>query len=338
LFGSVETYVESARLYGHPLGPPALQRRLGNRDGVRGAAANLVRHLGAGIYVGPTDFSGDQRAAWAVSRAVRKFLDTVGLTDAGTEPRYPDRLLFFSQSGMEELSGFGPVGMLGCLTMLMALVYWRRRSLGWQLAVIALLGIILVSATLAYHPWMNRYLIGWYALATLGFVCVLWESEGIWRRRARWAFGLAVAGSVAAAPLLSFNRGPTAIVAAIRDRERLETSADPVVGRLRERLRVWRAQAPAARIYLVATDESAILPILTDKEIAAIAVTPAVLRQLIQAGRLVPGDLVAAENVALSAPLTRIETVSAPNVFSEHGIISLYIYRVEGAGAAAGTF
>src|SRR4051812_2037515 len=49
LFGSVETYVETARIYGHPLGPPALQRRLGNRDGLRGGVANLVRHLGGGI-------------------------------------------------------------------------------------------------------------------------------------------------------------------------------------------------------------------------------------------------------------------------------------------------
>jgi 4-amino-4-deoxy-L-arabinose transferase-like glycosyltransferase len=329
LFGSVETYVESARIYGDPLGPPPLRHRLSNRDGVRGALANQVRHLAAGVYVGPTDFSEGQASAWAVSGAARKFLNTIGLTDAGIEPRYPDRLLFFSQSGMEELSGFGPVGMFGCLSMLAALFYWRPQSRWWQLSMIGFVGIGIVSATLAYHPWMNRYLIAWYTLATLGFVCALWETDGVWVRRAQWAFGGIIAAWVVATPLLSFNRGPAAIVAAIRDRERLETSADPVIGRLRERLRAWRTQAPAARVFLVATDESVILPVLTDDKIAAIVVTPAILRQLAQAGRLAKGDVVATEGGAPAPGLAEIEAVSAPNVFSENGTSTLHIYRVE---------
>lgn len=329
LFGSVETYVESTRIYGHPFGPPALQRRLSNRDGLRGTAANLVRHLGGGIYFGPTDFSEGQATAWAVAGAVRKALHSAGLEDAGIEPRYPDRTLFFSQSGMEELSGFGPVGMLAGLTMLAAVFWWRPRSRWWQLAMIALAGVVIVSATLAYHRWMNRYLIGWYALATLGLVCALWESEGTWTRRARWAFGLIVVAWVIATPLLSFNRGPAALVAAIWHREQLETGADPVVGRMRERLRAWRTQAPAARIYLVATDESVILPILEDTRIAATVVTPPVLRQLAESGRLAAGDLVAAEGAAPAPGLVAVETVSAPNVFSGNGTVTQYIYRVE---------
>ena len=339
LFGSVETYVESARIYGHPLGPPALQRRLSNRDGVRGGAANLVRHLAGGIYFGPTDFSEGQATAWAVANTVRKFLGATGLEDAGIEPRYPDRTLFFSQSGMEELSGFGPVGMLGCLTMLTAVFYWRPRSRWWQLAITALVGIGIVSMTLAYHRWMNRYLISWYALATIGVVCALWESDGAWSRRARWIFGFVVAAWVIAAPLLSFNRGPAALVAAIRDRERLETSADPVVGRMRERLRVWRAQVPAAGIYLVANDESVILPLLTDKQIAVNVVTPAVLRQLVATGRLARGDLVVAEGSAPAPGLTEVEAVSAPNVFSASDTVTQHIYRVPDApSASVGSF
>ena len=143
-------------------------------------------------------------------------------------------------------------------------------------------------------------------------------------------------GWVIAAPLLSFNRGPAALVAAIRDRERLETSADPVVGRMRERLRVWRAQVPAAGIYLVANDESVILPLLTDKQIAVNVVTPAVLRQLVATGRLARGDLVVAEGSAPAPGLTEVEAVSAPNVFSASDTVTQHIYRVPDAPSASG--
>ncbi len=334
LFGSVETYVETARVYGHPLGPPALQHRLGNRDGLRGGLANLVRHLGGGVYIGPTDFSEGQTAAWAVSGAVRKILGALNLTDMGIEPRYPDRRLFFSQSGLEELSGFGPVGLLAVLTMVLGLFHWRPRSRGWRLAMIALLGITLVSLTLAYHPWMNRYLIGWYALATLGLVCRLWESDGPGCRAARWALGVLVAGGVIAAPLLSFNRRPADLVTAVVDRERLETSAVPVIGKMRERLRVWRDRAPAARIYVVVSDESALLPILEDRKIAAAFVTPAVLHRLAAEGRLVPGDLVVTETATPPPGLAEVEVLSAPNVFSLDGTLSRWIYRVPPVRAA----
>jgi 4-amino-4-deoxy-L-arabinose transferase-like glycosyltransferase len=335
LFGSVETYVESARIYGHPLGPPQLIHRLRNHDGVRGGLANLVRHGAASVYVGPTHFGGGQDAAWALAGAARKALAALGLTDAGTDPRFPDHRLFFTQSGLEELSGYGPIGTLAVAVMLGACFYWRPRAPWWQLAVAALAGFGLVSMTVAYNSWTSRYLVSFYALGTVALVCALWAREDTWRRPLRWAC-LALAGaSVVAAPLLSFNRQPADLLASLMEREQVETGTVPVIGKAREALRRLRALAPASRVYYVVSDESAVLPILADEQLDAVLVTPAVFRRLAEQGSLAPGDLVLQENEAPLPSLALVETVTAPNVFSENLTLTRWIYRVV-APAATG--
>jgi 4-amino-4-deoxy-L-arabinose transferase-like glycosyltransferase len=328
LWGSGETYVESARIYGHPLGPPALVRRLSNQDGLRGGVANLIRHAAGGIYVGPTDFRDGQVAAFTVAAATKDLLDKLGLTGAGAEPRFGDRRQLFSQSGMEELSGFGAVGMLALATILFAGIRWRPRALWWQLAAAAAVGFALVSFTAAFNPWQNRYLISWYALGTLALVCALWQRETPGIRTVRRVFLAIVLGSVVAAPLQSFNRRPADLVAAVADRERLETDALPLLGRTRERLRSLRAQAPGAHVYFVVSDESVVLPILEDAALDALLVTPTQFHQLAAEGRLAAGDLVIQEYDTDQPFLVRVEQVSAPNMFSDHRVLTRWIYRV----------
>lgn len=329
LFGSVETYVESARVYGHPLGPPALLHRLGNHDGVRGGLANLIRHVGESIYVGPTNFADGQTGVTAVSGAAGKVLGWLQLTNAGADPRFGDDKLFFSQSGLEELSGFGPVGMLAVATMLGAVVRWRPRARWWQLAAAALLGFWLVSLAVAYSHWTSRYLITWYALSTLAVVCALWEHETPGSRALRWGFLAVVLAGVIGAPLLSFNRRPVDIVASVVDRERFETGTFPLAGKIRERLRTLRAESPGCRVYFVVSDESVVLPILQDRKLAAVLVRPAYFRQLAEQGRLADGDLVIQENDVPLPYLVRLEEVSAPNVYSLNQTLTQLIYRVD---------
>lgn len=328
LFGSVETYVESARIYGHPLGPPPLLRRLSNHDGVRGGAANLIRNLGGGVYVGPTSFSEGQVAASKLSDAGRKLLGWLRLTDAGTDPRFGDRTLFFRQSGLEELSGFGPIGMLAVATMLCACFRWRPRERWWQLAVAALVGVCLVSMTVAYSPWTNRYLISWYALGTVALVCALWERDATWIRTMRWGFLTVGVAAVLAAPLLSFNRDPAAILAAMVDRDRFETGTYPLVGRVRDRLRSLRALSPSSHVYFVVSDESVVLPILEDKQLAAYLITPSQFLRLAAQGYLTRGDLVIMEVDSKVSFLARVEEISAPNIFSDGRTATQWIYRV----------
>ena len=328
LLGSVETYAEAARLYGHPLGPPPLIKRMSNRDGLPGALANLARYAAGGLYLGPTDFSDGQPMPKRLAAATRALLDRAGLTDAGIDPRFADRRLFLHQSGLEELSGFGPVGTLALGIVLLAGLRWRPREAWWRLAAAALLGFAVLSLTVGYTPWNNRYQICWYALGTLALVCALWEKDFSGRATVRSIYLLVVIAAVIGGPLLSFNRHPAALLAAVQDRERLETSAFPVVGEVRSCLRRLHRESPDARIFLVVHNESVVLPLLEDEALRVIMVREPVFDRLAETGRLVPGDLIARENPAGLPGLVLVAEVTAPNVYSHHGTTTHYVYRV----------
>ncbi len=305
-----------------------LLKRLSNQDGLAGGLANLIRYLAGGVYVGPTDFSDGQRAISVLNDATRSLLDWAGLTNAGINPRFPDKTLFLAQSGMEELSGFGPMGTFALGTMLCAACCWRQTAVWWQLGIAGLLGLILVSLTVGYNSWANRYLITWYAFGCLAFACALWETKRAGRRAMQWGCFLLAAVSAVSAPGLSFNRGPASIATALYDREQLETSAFPVLGRVRERLRELRSQSPQARIFLVVNDESAVLPLLEDRDLAVIMTRESIFRGLALKGSASAGDLVVRESPVEWRFLKLAEIVTAPNLFSFDQTVTYYIYRV----------
>jgi len=328
LFGSVETYLESARLLGNPLGPPENFRQSRNPDGIRGGIANLSRFVVGSIYVGPTTYRSAPAAVSNLAGAEETFLSWTGTTGAGFDRRYPRRTLFFFQSGFEELSGFGPIGTIAMATMLFACLRWRPGAVWWRLAAAAFLGLVLMSLTVAYTDWANRYLISWYTLATVAVVCALWERETPFRRMLRWGFAAMAAASAIAAPLLSFNRRPADIIASVRDRDRFETCAFPLAGKVRARLRILSTEAPNRRLYFIAGNDSVELPILEDRSLDVIFVTPPEFLRLAGSGRIGPGDLVVEDIMIHSPLLTRIEEVSAPDMFSENTTRTEEIFRV----------
>jgi hypothetical protein len=172
LLGSVETYIETAHAYGHPLGPPSLVLAHKNPHGWKGGVANLSRYVAGSIYVGPIT-PGDPDAVTAVLRAEHAFLVWSGLLNRGVRADTNDDSLLFVQSGFEELSGFGPIGTVAMALMLVSAVWWRPRALWWQLAASAFAGIIVLSYSVGYSYWVTRYLSGWYALAVVACVCAL---------------------------------------------------------------------------------------------------------------------------------------------------------------------
>jgi hypothetical protein len=328
LLGSLETYVESARLFGHPLGPPEVIGQLSNPDGARGAAANFSRYVAGSLYEGPTTTHSASRAADAVASAEQRFLAATGLTNAGYDHRFGDGTLMFFQSGLEELSGFGPMGTLAMLTTLAACVAWRPKAVWWQLAAAATAGFALVSLNVGYSAWGNRYLISWYALGTLALVCLLWERETPARTILRKGFAaLAIAGAVAA-PLLSFNRGPGSILASLRDRERFETCSYPLIGKVRDRLRALRRETPGSTVYYVACNDSLVLPIAEDASLDAVLVTPPGFADLAERGVLRKGDLVIEDYDTRSPLLVKVDEVTAPDIFSGRGTRTQAIYRI----------
>lgn len=328
LFGSGETYVESARVLGHPLGTPDGMQRLRNHDGLRGAFANFTRYVAGSVYLGPTPVGEATGAIRTVVRAEQALLRSTGLTDQGADARIGDSSLFFFQSGLEELSGFGPLGSLAMIAMLAALVRWRPRAVWWRLASAALGGLLVVSFTIGYNYWCNRYLIAWYALATLAVVAALWERDAPSRRLLRWGLAACAAASAIAAPLLSFNRRPADFVAAVRERERLETAAYPLSGEVRDRLRAWHRARPASRIYFVVCNDSILLPLLEEPALAVQLLTPTRFGALLADDRLPAGDLVIQDCPSGTARLRPLEEVAAPDIFSRGHVRTQMIYEI----------
>jgi hypothetical protein len=326
LWGSVETYIESARLFGYPLGPPNTIRQLQNRDGVRGGIANLTRHIAGSIYVGPITFhSGSHPRLAEIEKAL---LGRLSLTNAGASDKYRDQDLILYQSGFEELSGFGPIGTMAMATILYACLCWRPRAAWWRLAMAAFLGLVLTSFTVGFGESAHRYLISWYALGTIATVCALWERETSFRRVLRGIFATVAISSAVAAPLLSFNRRPADIIASIRDRDRFETCSVPLTGKVRERLRSLRAEKPNCLIFFVVCNESLVLPFLEDKNLDVILVIPPVFLSLLKNGQVRVGDIVIEDYKVDSPFLTKIEDVTAPNIFSVNGTRTQGIYQV----------
>lgn len=329
LFGSIETYIESYRVFGHALGPPEIVDPLKNQDGFKGGLANIFRYLMGGVYTGPSVMPPNFAEPGVLVRFAKGFLRVSGLFGAGLEPHVSDNLLFFFQSGYEEFSGFGPLGTCAVGAMVLALFYWKPIAPWWQLAATAFAGICIVSYFTAYTQWSNRYLIGWYALATVGCVCFLWSRETKTRVTLRWVFLLVAAFSTVAAPMLSFNRGPSAIVASVRDRDRFETCVAPLVGRIRERLRILRARTPGCHVCVIASRGSAVLPYLEDRQLEALVVSPKWFARLIETGRLQPGDLIV-DDCRTDCPLfEEVEVVSSPDFFGQSGTRSQPIYTIK---------
>jgi hypothetical protein len=332
LFGSVETYIETARQFGNPLGPPQLIRDVRNVDGVRGAAANMSRYVAGSIYLGPSRVGSAAPATRWIGNAEQSFLAWTGLGDAGVGPSLRHKTLYFIQSGFEELSGFGPIGMVAMATALAAGVIWRPGKPWWRLAIIALFGFLVASDSIAYSYWGNRYLITWYAVATVAVVCALWEPGVGLRRPLRWGFAALSLACVVATPLLSFNRGPAAIAASLLDRDAFETSYFPIIGKMRERLRALRRATPGSRVFYVVTGTSAVMPYLEDPQLEAIVVTPTEFQRLLSGGQVANGDYVIKDGFFKSPVLQRLEMVSAPG--AEGGIVTDSIYEVQQPRAA----
>lgn len=243
--GSIETYAASLRAFGHPLGPRGLES-LANRDGVAGAAANLIRHLLGNIDPGIDRLPGIGRhAQLRLEPLCRTLLEAAGLRGKGHASGSSDARLDFAKTGHEAADGFGPLGTLALLAIPWLLATHSPRSGPWKLAAAALVTLAGTSWLTGYGPWQNRFLLLPFTLATLALVLAL---DRPWRRHgAVRAAGLAllVFGAVAM-PAFSFNRRPQDLWLAVADRDRFTTREAPHLLPVIETVRAYRARCPDA--------------------------------------------------------------------------------------------
>ncbi len=245
---SWETYLAAWRTFGDPL---YMSSFIGNRDGVSGMLANLVRRAFAVTDIGQDVLAGEKsRLTVLIEDACRALLRAVGLADRGWLFPYTEAKLDLLKNGHEAQDAYGPAGLAVVLLLPAILVTRRPRDPAWRLAAVALLTATLVSAGIGYFYFQNRYFLLSF---TLGAIAVtLWLFP--WYVRSRGVrtavLGVALWGAVVL-PCFSYNRRPTDLWRAVADRDELYTRENPGTLPVLEEVRRQRAACPAARWVVV---------------------------------------------------------------------------------------
>ena len=266
LLGSVENFIYNERLSGHALGPPQQLDANRNRDGVQGAAANWLRYFLGNQTLGVDAANPDPPFGRSLANASERMLDSFGLRDRGLRPpeyNERDRNLRFLKAGGESSSDFGLIGALALWVNVWILISRSPSNLMWRISVLGWLSFMLVAGAYAWMPWNARFLLLPMILFSVVFVVWLLDCPGAPLFR-QWIFlGLVAVGAIYA-PLNSFNRKPSDLLEAFRDRVELGMRERPgmpeIIGDLRHRF-PERSDASKPTLLYCAGGDAWVLPI-----------------------------------------------------------------------------
>ncbi len=266
LWGSGEIYTNNQRLFGHPLGPPDFVRAHANPDGLRGGAANLVRHGFNTLSTGLESEAGVRGYRNALSATCAEALARVGLGGAGFAPITASDTRFLL-GAHEVASSYGVVAWLALpLALPLALLGLVRRRPGDAVVGLTVLGLVALAALSLGAGWQRfgmRLLLP--AAVPLLVAGGLVAARGL-EARPGWRLGVsAVLLALAlAVPVASWNRGPASLVAAVRDREAASLRERlPLLEEWRGVQRVAAETRPAGCAVILGRDDWA-LPYLQD--------------------------------------------------------------------------
>jgi 4-amino-4-deoxy-L-arabinose transferase-like glycosyltransferase len=262
LFGSPETGYRSWKMYGHPLGPSSIRSDHANRDGWQGGTANLVRYL-----FGSANFQWASMFTIVPSTGTENFcravLQKIGLENKGYRPDFNDGSLRFLRNGWESFSDYGPVGFLALLLSLVILAKSPLRSPPFFLALIGWTWLLLISGTVAWMPWNNRFLLISFFCFAFSAIFFLSGSRLQSRRLQNGAL-IVLLGYAFLCPIGSYNRHPGMLSASVTKRTEVMTMENPVIQTVLEDLRSSFASAPQATVILCPGPDSWVLPFYLD--------------------------------------------------------------------------
>lgn len=269
-FGSVEIYWDNALRYGHLLGPPDLVAMHSNRDGVRGALANVIRYLFGIVNLGWTPPYGSPPYVPALERACRAVLHGIGLGNAGYQAGFDDAHFQIARMGGETTSDYALVG-----TVLVPFAGRQIFCRSWSsparwLAVAGFLYLGAVAFTVAWMPWNIRFLMP--CLVLFALAVTVGEQEMLLRSRVFQISLLAVAAFSAIVPTWrSFNKQPQRDLVGAVTRREWETYLElPTLRPVVAAAEGWLTAHPQGRLQVVAGANSWILPFFTLKESARV--------------------------------------------------------------------
>jgi hypothetical protein len=260
LFGSIETYVLSWRVYHDPVGPKKFVTDQLNADGPRGAVANFFRYYTANISIGIDGIDCRSGFPGFLQKECRTLLGILGLQDAGCRRDYKDANLPFLKDGFDSGYDFGVVGCLALLVSSCLIWRVRFRDVRWSLSVAGFVAMLPVCTTIAWAPWNVRYFCLSFALFGICLALLVFSvpNERPWLQL---GLGVIIIWSAISLPLHCGQRRPLDLWSALFARENLSlrqrSEMIPVYNDVLN-LRANRGD----RWFLVASENSWILPFL----------------------------------------------------------------------------
>ena len=262
LCGSVEIYANNQRVYGQWFGSAETINENRNRDGLRGAAANLVRYIVANQNMGIDVALPASTFPAKLEHVAHTVLQATALKDVGYRTDLDDAKLSFLKRGTEAASDYGPVGGLAILAAILFLFLGPIHSLRWRLASLGLGSLVLTSATIGWMPWNARFLLLPFILCSVALTIQILDWSGA--RRLPAALWLAVLlFSALAYPWYSYNKRPKDLWDSLAHRQRLSMKERTNMAEVVDAIDRLGLQTPSQPTVLVcAGTDSWTLPLL----------------------------------------------------------------------------
>lgn len=207
LFGSVETYALSWRIYQNPVGPLPFVSAHANQDGIRGAAANLIRYWVANISTGIDGIDCRSGLPEFLEEKCRWLLGMLHLSNAGCRMDFSDSGMPFLKDGSDSGSDYGVVGFLALFVS--SVVIWRPRfkKAFWILTALGFALLVFTCFEIAWMPWNARYLCLSFILFGVSFAVLVFAplNERSWKQI---AVGLIIIWSAISLPMHCGQRKP----------------------------------------------------------------------------------------------------------------------------------
>jgi hypothetical protein len=263
LFGSIETYVLSWRLYHDPVGPKQFVTDQLNGDGPRGAVANFFRYYMANISIGIDGVDCRSGFPGFLQKECRVLLGSLGLQDAGCRRDFKEASLPFLKDGFDSGYDFGAVG---CLALFVSsCIIWKPkwRDVPWSLSAAGFVAMLPVCIAIAWAPWNVRYFCLSFALFGISLALLVFSVPHD-RSWLQLSLGVIIVWSAISLPLHCGQRRPFDLWNALFAREDVNLGQRPEIIPVYNDVLNLRAKG-VDRWFLVASENSWILPFLQTK-------------------------------------------------------------------------
>ena len=263
LFGSVETYVLSWRLYHDPIGPKQFVTDQLNGGGSRGAVANFFRYYMANISIGVDGVDCNSGFPDFLQKKCRGVLGSLGLEDAGCRRDYRDANLPFLKNGFDSGYDFGVVGCLALLVSSCVIFRPNWRDVCWPLSATGFVAMLPVCMAIAWAPWNVRYFCLSFSLFGVSLALLVFGGPHD-RSWLQLGLGVIILWSAISLPLHCGQRRPFDLWSSLFAREEVSFGQRPEIMPIYNDVLNLRANR-ADQWFLVASENSWILPFLQAK-------------------------------------------------------------------------